>query len=150
MLNLKFGTDNVVRLPRSPWSVGCVSLENSLFLSLCAGSLMRVSAEDYGLLWGFCYLLSRLRCPSLVLFFPLSTPRGMLINDCYSAITEIGGKKEGHVTLNCTVGGGAYVFRFHMWVECTFIIHLQWKMSSATHKEAKIWRYIALVVENNL
>lgn len=106
MLNLKFGTDNVVRLPRSPWSVGCVSLENSLFLSLCAGSLMRVSAEDYGLLWGFCYLLSRLRCPSLVLFFPLSTPRGMLINDCYSAITEIGGKKEGHVTLNCTVCGG--------------------------------------------
>lgn len=103
MLNLKFGTDNVVRLPRSPWSVGCVSLKNSLFLSLCAGSLMRVSAKDCGLLWGFCYLLSRLRCPSLVLFFPLSTPRGMLINDCYSAITKVGGEKEGHVTLNCTV-----------------------------------------------
>lgn len=37
-----------------------------------------------------------------------------------------------NVTLNCAVCGGvAYVFRLHMWVECKFMIHCQWKMLSA-------------------
>lgn len=37
---------------------------------LCLGNLIRVSAKNCALLWDFCYVLSRLRRPSLILFFP--------------------------------------------------------------------------------
>lgn len=114
-------------------------------------NLIRVSAKNCGLLWGFCYPLSRLR--HLVLFFSFSIPQkrnvNLLLLFCILTWSiEVGGKKEGNVLLICAAwGGGTDVFRFHMGVEYKFIIYCQWGMSSATQKKATIWGHVALVLK---
>lgn len=87
------------------------------------------------------------------LFIQHPPRRELLIYDCNSASLRQEEKKKGmslRIVLHGGGGGGAYVFRFHVWVECKFIIHCQWKMSSATQKKAKILGHVALVLENNM
>ena len=81
-------------------------------------NLIRVSAKNCGLLWGFCYPLSRLR--HLVLLFSFSIPQkrnvNLLLLFCILTWSiEVGGKKEGNVLLICAAWGGVLMCSGSTW-----------------------------------